>query len=170
MNSKIKRTGVVSADAGALGEKLHVHALLELEWGALDMGQPSGIEECDVCMGQLLPQQQQQAQQLMLWLLCARSDTPGTNARRIESDKAQALFWIFMPYFFIANEGEIRKAKTLAWGAPLLPFLVRCHAERPRTCGPPTELKVNLSSPPRKRGSTSVDSRFRGNAAIFDGA
>ena len=99
VNSKIRRTGVVSADAGALGEKLHAHALFELEWGALDMGQPSGIEDCDECMGQFLPQQERQAQQLMLWLLCARSDTPGTRERRIESDKAQAFFVILMPCF-----------------------------------------------------------------------
>jgi hypothetical protein len=33
---------------------------------------------------------------------------------------------------------------------------------------PPVESKVNLSSPPRKRGSVSVDSRFRGNDVTFD--
>jgi len=101
-----------------LGEKLHAHALFELEWGALDMGQPSGIEDCDECMGQFLPQQEQQAQQLMLWLLCARSDTPGTRERRIESDKAQAFFVIFMPYFLIADKRENGKTKALGWVAP----------------------------------------------------
>jgi len=34
--------------------------------------------------------------------------------------------------------------------------------------GPLVELKVNLSSPPRKRGSNSVDSRFRGNDVRTD--
>jgi len=79
------------------------------------MGQQSGIEDCDECMGQFLPQQQ--AQQLLLWLLCARSDAPGTRERRIESDKAQAFFVIFMPYFFIANKHENGKAKALRWAA-----------------------------------------------------
>jgi len=86
-----------------LGEKLHAHALVELEWGAWDMGQPSGIEECDECMGQFLPQQQQWAQQLLLWLLCARSDAPGTRERSSESDNAQAFFVIFMPCFFYSK-------------------------------------------------------------------
>ena len=84
---------------------------MELEWGALDMGQPAGIEECDECMGQFLLQQQ--AQQLLPWLLCASNEAPGTSERRIESDKAPALFVIFMPYFFIANERGNGKAKAL---------------------------------------------------------
>jgi hypothetical protein len=37
---------------------LHVHIVLEPEWGALDMGQHSGIDDCDECMGQFLLQQQ----------------------------------------------------------------------------------------------------------------
>jgi hypothetical protein len=49
-----------------------------------------------------------------------------------------------------------------------------CHSECPWAYGPPIEMKVNLSSPPRKRGSKSVqkelDSRFRGNDVTFDGA
>jgi len=94
---------------------LHARAPLEFEWDAWDMGQQSGIEDCDECMGQFLPQQQ--AQQLLLWLLCARSDAPGTRERRIESDKAQAFFVIFMPYFFIANKHENGKAKALRWAA-----------------------------------------------------
>jgi hypothetical protein len=39
--------------------------------------------------------------------------------------------------------------------------------------GPPIERKVKASSPPRKRGSRSVGSRFRGNdggPVTFDGA
>ena len=95
---------------------MHAHAPVELEWDAWDMGQPSGIEDCDECMGQFLPQQQ--AQQLLLWLLCARSDTRGTRERRIESDKAQAFFVFFMPYFFIANKRENGKTKALGWVAP----------------------------------------------------
>ena len=51
VKSKIKRTGVVSPGAGGSGEILHVHVVLEPEWGALDMGQHSGIGECDECMG-----------------------------------------------------------------------------------------------------------------------
>ena len=97
--SKTKRTGVIGPDAGGCGEILHVLVVLEPEWGALDMGQQSGIEECDERMGQFLPQQQ--AQQLRLWLLCARSDTPGTRERRSESNKAQAFFVFFMPQSFI---------------------------------------------------------------------
>jgi len=131
INSKIKRTGVVSAVAGALGEKLHAHVLWELEWGALDMGQQSGMEECDERMGQFLPQQQaEETQQPLPWLLCASNDAPGTRERRSESAKAQAFCVIFMPYFFIANEGEIRKAKTLGWAATPLASLSRCHSER----------------------------------------
>ena len=45
INSKIKRTGVVSTVAGMDGEKLHAHVLLELERGVWDIGQLSGMEE-----------------------------------------------------------------------------------------------------------------------------
>ena len=37
-----------------------------------------------------------------------------------------------------------------------------CHSQCTLACGPPTELRVSLSSPQRKRGSTSVESRLRG--------
>jgi len=30
---------------------------MERDWGALDIGQRSGIEECDECIGQFLQQQ-----------------------------------------------------------------------------------------------------------------
>jgi len=46
-------------------------------------------------------------------------------------------------------------------------------SERSWTFGSPMEMKVNLSSPPRKRGSTSrdgVDSRFRGNDVTLERA
>ncbi|HXX25014.1 MAG TPA: hypothetical protein VEO19_17885 [Terriglobia bacterium] len=121
----------MSAVTGALGEKLHAHALLELESGALDMGQQSGMEECDERMGQFLLQQQaEETQQPWPWLLCASNDAPGTRERRSESNKAQAFCVIFMPYFFIANERENGKVKTLGWAATPLAFLSRCHFER----------------------------------------
>jgi len=69
------------------------------------MGQQLGIEECGERIGQfLLPQQAEEAQQPWPWPLCASIDAPGTRERRSESDKAQAFFWIFMPYSFIPSE------------------------------------------------------------------
>jgi hypothetical protein len=112
IKSKIKRTGVVSPDAGGRGEISQVHLVLELEWGALDMGQHPGIEECEERMGQFLLQQQaEEAQQPSPWLFCASNDAPGRRERRSESAKAQAFFVIFMPYFFIANKSENRQGK-----------------------------------------------------------
>jgi hypothetical protein len=104
IKSKIKRTGVVSPDAGGCGEMLHVQVVLEPEWGVLDMGQHSGVAECDERMGQfLLPQQAVETQQPLPWLLCASNDAPGTRERRSESDKAQAFFVILMPHFFYSK-------------------------------------------------------------------
>jgi len=110
-SSKIKRTGVVSPDAGGCGKTLHVHIAVEADLGALDMGQCSGMEERDERMGQLLPQQQaMETQQPWPWLLCASSDTPGPRNRSSESNNAQAFFVVFMPYFFIASRKEERQA------------------------------------------------------------
>jgi hypothetical protein len=95
------------------------------------MGQQSGMEECDERMGQFLLQQQaEELQQPLPWLPSASSDAPGTRERRSESAKAQAFCVIFMPYFFIANDRENRKAKTLGWAAPLRPSLAKRHSER----------------------------------------
>jgi hypothetical protein len=96
--SNIKLTGAVNADVGC-GEILHVHVGLEPEWGDLDMGQCSGIDECDARMGQFLPQQQAaETQHPWLWPLCASSVTPGTRETSSASDNAQAFFVIFMPH------------------------------------------------------------------------
>jgi len=47
---------------------LHVHVVMEGEWGALDIGHRSGIGECDECIGQFLPQQQaEEAQHPSCW-------------------------------------------------------------------------------------------------------
>ena len=92
-------------DTGGCGEILHVHPVLEPEWGALDMGQHSGIAECDERMGQFLLQQQaEETQHPLPWLLCPSNDMPGMSERRSESEKAPAFFVIFMPQFFIANK------------------------------------------------------------------
>jgi hypothetical protein len=108
--SKIKRTGVVSPDGGGCGEILHVHVVLEPEWGALDMGQRSGIDECDERMGQFLPQQQaEETQQSLPWPLCASNDAPGTRERSSESANAQAFLVVFMPHFFIPAMRRIVK-------------------------------------------------------------
>ncbi len=109
--SKIKRTGVVSPGAEGCGETLHVHVVLEPEWGALDMGQHLGIDECDERMGQfLLPQQAEETQQSLPWPLCASNDAPGTRERSSESANAQAFFVVFMPHFFIPSRKEERQA------------------------------------------------------------
>jgi len=104
---------MASPDAGASCETLHAHVALELERGALDMGHLPGIEECEERMGHFLPQQQApDAQQSPLWLFSASNDAPGTKERRSDSDKASALFVVFMPKFFIASEKADRQAAS----------------------------------------------------------
>jgi hypothetical protein len=89
---------MASPDAGASCETLQAHVVLELERGALDMGQRPGIEEFGERMGQFLQQEQAlDAQQSPLWLFSASNDAPGTKERRSDSDKASALFVVFMP-------------------------------------------------------------------------
>jgi hypothetical protein len=62
-------------------------------------------------MGQFLLQQQApDAQQPPPWLFSASNDAPGVSERRSETDKAHALFVVFMPYFFIANGEADRQA------------------------------------------------------------
>jgi hypothetical protein len=68
------------------------------------MGQHAGVEEWEERMGQLLLQQQAaEPQQPLPWPFCASSETPGTRERRIESNKAQAFFVVFMPQFFYSK-------------------------------------------------------------------
>ena len=96
--SKIKRTGVASPAVDGCCERLHAHVVLEFEWGAFDMGQQSGIDECAAGMGQFLLQQQaEEAQQLLPWPLSASKDAPGTRQSSSESETAQAFCVIFMP-------------------------------------------------------------------------
>ena len=90
---------------------LHVHVVMEGEWGALDIGHRSGMGECDECIGQFLLQQQaEDTQQPLPWLFCASKHAPGTRERRSESAKAQAFFVIIMPHFFIPSHKEARQA------------------------------------------------------------
>jgi hypothetical protein len=59
---------VVNTDAGGSCEIPQVHVIMERDWGALDIGQRSGIEECDECIGQFLQQQQaEEAQHPSCW-------------------------------------------------------------------------------------------------------
>jgi hypothetical protein len=76
----------------------------------LDMGQHSGIEECDERMGQFLLQQQAVVQHPFPWLFSASNDASGTSERRSESDNAQAFFVIFMPHLFIPSDQADRQA------------------------------------------------------------
>lgn len=101
---------------------LHVHVVVAREWGAPDMGHVLGIRECDERIGQFLPQQHAlETQQPLPWLLCANNDAPGTRERRIESNKAQTFFVVFMPHSFISrfkeNGQAIRGSEELqaAW-------------------------------------------------------
>jgi hypothetical protein len=90
---------------------LHVHVVMECDWGALDIGHRSGIGECDECIGQFLLQQQaEETQQPFPCPFCASKHAPGTRERRSESNKAQAFFVIFMPYLFIPSHKEDRQA------------------------------------------------------------
>jgi hypothetical protein len=100
-NSKIKRTGAVTVNAGACGERLQLHAAFEPEWDDFDIGQ-QGIGDLAERMGHFSPPQQPgETQPLWPGLRCASNVTPGARERRIESDNAQACFVVFMPFSFL---------------------------------------------------------------------
>ena len=153
---------MASPDAGGCGEILHVHVVLRLKRGALDMGQHSGIAECDERMGQfLLPPQAEETQHPLPWLLCASNDAPGRRERRSESAKAPAFFVIFMPHSFIANTSEDRQAIRELGSGPVTIFCPSTSrpALLPRAC----QRRVTMVAPqPPASSGASWKERTKG--------